>query len=321
MLCPVAEARYGEEAQVALHLAAYDRWAGFAAELEAATGAEVGLRHNGTIAVALDADDLRALDAIRRFQEELGLEVQRLRSGECRALEPMLSPRVRGGVRVDRESSVDPRRVCAALIGAARAAGVQLVEQQMTEVLVGGGRVRGVALEDGDVVAGDHVILALGPWSAAVAGVPVKGQILRLRFDPVSPPVTRNVHGLVHGWSIYLVPRTDGELVIGATVEEKGFDTTVTAGGVRELLDAAVELVPTVAELEQVEALARLRPASADHAPVIGPTSLEGLVLATGHHRNGVLLAPITADAVASLLIDGTLPPEVAPFTIERFRR
>jgi glycine oxidase len=159
------------------------------------------------------------------------------------------------------------------------------------------------------------------PAEAAPPVRPVKGQILRLRFDPVSPPVTRNVHGLVHGWSIYLVPRTDGELVIGATVEEKGFDTTVTAGGVRELLDAAVELVPTVAELEQVEALARLRPASADHAPVIGPTSLEGLVLATGHHRNGVLLAPITADAVASLLIDGTLPPEVAPFTIERFRR
>ncbi|WP_334144520.1 glycine oxidase ThiO [Rhabdothermincola sp.] len=330
MLCPVAEARYGEEAQVALHLAAYDRWPGFAAELEAATGAELGLRHNGTIAVALDADDLRALDAARRFQEELGLEVQRLRSSECRALEPMLSPRVRGGVRVDRESSVDPRRVCAALIGAARAAGVELVEQQVTQVLAGGGRVRGVALEGGDVVAGDHVVLALGPWSAAVAGLPaeaappvrpVKGQILRLHFEPASPPVTRNVHGLVHGWSIYLVPRTDGELVIGATVEEKGFDTTVTAGGVRELLDAAVELVPAVAELEQVEALARLRPASADHAPVIGPTSVEGLVLATGHHRNGVLLAPITADAVASLLVDGKLPPEVAPFTIERFRR
>jgi glycine oxidase len=328
LLCPVLEAQYGEESLLELNLAAYDRWPAFAAELTDVTGTDLGLRHGGSIAVALDDDDLRALDAARRFHEELGLPVQRLRSRECRDLEPMVSPRLRGGVRVETESSVDPRRTCAALLDAVRAAGVHLVARRLAEVAVGGDATRGVVLDDGRVLDSDTVVIALGPWSGGIPGVappatppvrPVKGQILRLRFDPASPPITRTVHGTVHGSSIYLVPRDDGELVIGATVEERGFDTAVTAGGVRALLDAAIELVPVVAELEQVEAIARLRPASADNAPVVGPTPVEGLVLATGHHRNGVLLAPITAEAVTTLLVEGKLPREVEPFTIDRF--
>jgi len=330
MLCPVNEVRYGEEGLVALHLAAYERWPAFAAQLEAASGTDVGLRCDGALAVALDDDDLRALEQVRRFQEELGLPVRRLRSRDCRELEPMLAPRVRGGVSVERESSVDPRRVCAALTVAGRAAGVSFVDRHLAEVVVRAGRVCGVVLDDGGELCGDTVVLALGAWSATVRGLPaevvppvrpVKGQILRLRFDPSSPPLTRTVHGLVRGRSVYLVPRADGELVVGATVEERGFDTSVTAGGVHELLEAAIELVPVVAELELLEAGAGLRPGSVDNAPVIGPTAVEGLLLATGHHRNGVLLAPLTADAVASLVTSGALPDEVAPFGIGRLRR
>ena len=148
---------------------------------------------------------------------------------------------------------------------------------------------------------------------------PVKGQIIRLRFDPHDPPLRRNVRALARGTSIYAVPRESGELVVGATVEEKGFDTTVTAGGMRDLLEAAIDVLPVVAELEQTEGIARLRPATPDNAPVLGPTAVDRLVLATGHHRNGVLLAPITADAITALLVDGKLPAEAEPFTIERF--
>jgi glycine oxidase len=242
----------------------------------------------------------------------------------------MLSPRIRGGVRVDTEASVDPRAVCNALRSACEQAGVHLVHDRLAEVVVAGSRATGVRTDTGLRIDAENVVIALGPWSGSIPGVPpdatppvrpLKGQILRLRFDPAEPPVTRNIHALARGWEIYLVPRTSGELVIGATVEEKGFDTTVTAGGIHEMLAAAIDVVPVVGELEQVEAIARLRPASADNAPVLGPTSIEGLMLATGHHRNGVLLTPITADALSALVVDGKLLPEIEHFGVSRFGR
>jgi glycine oxidase len=330
MLTPVSEAHYGEEALLALNLASAARWPAFAADLAAASGMDVPLRSDGSLLVAFDDDDLRALEELRRFQAELGLDVARLRSRECRDLEPLLSPRIRGGVRVDGEASVDNRAACRALLAAAEAAGVGLVRERVVEVVVDAGRATGVRLASGATLGGDRVVVAAGPWSAQLAGLPatavppvrpVKGQILRLRFDPADPPVTRNIRGLARGWSVYLVPRTSGELVVGATVEEQGFDASVTAGAVRELLEAAIDVVPAVGELELVEAIARLRPATPDNAPIIGSTPVDGLVLATGHHRNGVLLAPITADAVVGLLADGVISPEAAPFGIERFAR
>jgi glycine oxidase len=148
---------------------------------------------------------------------------------------------------------------------------------------------------------------------------PVKGQIIRLRVEAGELPVQRNLRALAHGRSIYVVARASGEIVVGATIEDKGFDTAVTAGGLHELLDAAVDVLPGLGELEQTEAIARLRPATPDNGPVLGPTTMERLVLATGHHRNGVLLTPITADAIAALLVDGQLPSEAQPFTLSRF--
>jgi len=328
LLGPVFEAHPGEEPLLELNLASYERWPAFAAELADATSAALELCDGGTLGIALDGDDLRALDDLCRFHEGLELPVSRLGGRECREIEPMLSPRIRGGVRVATESSVDPRAVCAALITAAQQIGVTMTRARVAEVRGSRGRVDGVVIDDGSVLPAGHVVIALGSWSAN-AGLlppeatppvrPVKGQILRLRFDPMTPPLAGNVQARARGRDVYLVPRPNGELVVGATVEEKGFDTAVTAGAVRDLLESAIDVVPVVAELEQVESMARLRPASPDNAPVLGETPIEGLLLATGHYRHGVLLTPITAEAIVSLVIDGKLLAEADGFTLERF--
>ena len=173
------------------------------------------------------------------------------------------------------------------------------------------------------------VVVAAGCWSAGVEGIPpdsippvrpVKGQILRLRTETAAPLLTRNIRCLVSGSHSYLVSRADGELVIGATVEEQGFDVTVTAGAVRQLLHDAWRIVPGVAELELVETHAGLRPGTPDNAPILGEVpGVAGLVMACGHFRNGILLTPVTADAIAELLVSGEAPESIGPFTPERF--
>lgn len=336
MLCPVTEAHYGEEALLALNLASARAWPSFAAELEEVTGAAVGYRAEGTLAVAFDEDDLRALEELRRYHAQLDLSGERLRARECRALEPLLSPRLRGGVLVGSDHQIDTRAVTAALLAAAEGAGATVVREPVAELEVAGGgargdgvgRVCGVRLGSGETVSTETVVLAAGCRSADLPGLPaacrppvrpVKGQILRLE-GPADPPVlTRTLRGLRQGRSVYLVPRAGGRIVVGATTEEKGFDTTVTAGAVRELLEDAVELVPAVAELELVEAIARLRPGTPDNAPLIGPSALPGLVVATGHYRNGFLLAPITAGTVTELLRTGSVPDVLSPFSPLRF--
>lgn len=313
MLCPVTEVRYGEEPLLALALKSARRWPAFAAQLFEATGIDVGYRTDGTLAVAFDDDDLVALDELGRFQASLGLQVERLRARECRVLEPQLSPRVRGGFHVPGDHQVDSRRLLAALVAACQRTGVR-VEQR-----------RVASMQDDTVRRADRVVLAAGCWSSSlndeVPVRPVKGQILRLRFDPTEPPLAHTVRAVVQGRSVYLVPRADGELVVGATVEEQGFDTTVTAGAVRGLLDAAIEVVPGAQDLELVESIAGLRPGTPDNAPIVGPSARDSRVIhASGHYRNGVLLTPVTADAVAAFLADGIVPPVVAPFGLGRFR-
>lgn len=328
MLAPVTEVHYGEEALLALNLHAAARWPPFAVELEEATGCSVGYREGGTLVVALGDDDLRSIEKLRRFQDCLGLGVTRLRSGECRAREPWLSPRVRGGVLAEDDHQVDPRLTVQALLVAAQRAGATFVADRATRLAVDRDRAVGVETRDGRIGSA-AVVLTAGCWSGSIGGVPpdvvppvrpVKGQILRLRFDPQVPPLGATVRGVADGRSVYLVPRLGGELVVGATVEEMGYDTTITAGAVHDLLRAAIDLVPGVAELELAEALAGLRPATPDNGPVIGPTAVDGLVVASGHHRNGVLLAPLTADAVAGVVTGDGLPPVVVPFDARRFR-
>ena len=325
MLAPVTEASYGEEALLRLCLASLERYPAFAAELEEAGGVPVGLRTAGTLVVGFDADDQRALDALLAFQQELGLTVERLTPREARRREPSLTPRLRAALQVAGDHSVDARAVHAGLLAAAGAAGVRLVRARVAGVRVEGGRATGVHLDDGSTLAAGTVVLALGAHGGALPGAPavpvrpVKGQILRLAG--AGGLLEETVRALVRGRHVYLVPYAGDRLVVGATVEDRGFDARVTAGGVHDLLRDAIEVVPGITELELVETLARWRPGTPDNAPVLGPSSVPGLVLATGHHRNGALLTPVTADLVAELLVTGELPELAAPFTLDRFTR
>jgi glycine oxidase len=326
MLTPVSELTYGEEALLRLGLASRDRYPSFVAELEEISGHTTGFRDDGTLQVALDGDDLAVLDELRRFQESLGIPAEALTGRECRRLEPMLAPSVRGGLLAPADGSVDPRRLSAALLAAVERLGGTLVRERVTEVLTEDGRATGVRLEGGQTVRAGQVVVAAGPWSQDLKGVPsgvlppvrpVKGQVVRLRAD--TPFLGRCIRGLVRGSSVYLVPRADGEIVVGATQEEMGFDTTVTAGGLWELLRDARELVPGITELAFTEVNAGLRPGSPDNAPVLGTSALPGLLLATGHFRGGVLLAPVTGDVMAEMLATGTVPEVARPFSPGRF--
>jgi glycine oxidase len=320
MLTPVSEAAYTEKELFGLAAASLRRYPAFAAELTAATGQPTGFRLTGTLQVGYDHDDLAVIDELRDLHDSLGVPGQRLTGRECRQLEPMLDPAVRGGLLAEADGSVDPRLLVGALLAAVEQARVRLIRQAVT-------RVDGpaVVLADGTVAEADKVVLAAGWGSANIEGLPpgavppvrpVKGQILRLRGP--GGFLNRSVRGLVRGSSVYLVPREDGELVVGATQEELGGDTRVTAGGLWELLRDAQTLVPGITELEFTEAVARLRPGTPDNGPILGPAA-DGLVLATGHFRNGVLLTPITADVIVSYLVSGELPDVASHFTMERF--
>jgi glycine oxidase len=295
MLAPVTEAEFGEERLLALNLAGAELWPAFAAELAERSGLDTGYRASGALVVAADRDDAEELRRLLAFQQSLGLDVRWLGGRECRRVEPRLSPRVPGGILSGGDHQVEPRAVVRALVQAIKAAGVELR--------------LGVEVSDPSELDAGHVVVATGCWAGPPVR-PVKGQILRLRGEPLAQRLVRSPR-------CYVVSRPDGETVVGATVEERGFDTTVTADGIFGLLEAAREVLPDVGELEFVEAAARLRPGTPDNAPLIGEH--DGLVWATGHHRNGVLLAPITAAAVADIVSGCAPPAAVAPFAPGRF--
>jgi glycine oxidase len=323
MLAPVTEASYGEEHLLRLCQESLHRYPTFVAELEAMTGADVALRTTGTLQVGFDADDMRALEELHSYHDELGLPAHRLTASEARRLEPSLSPRVRGAVHVPSDYSVDARALHAALMIAAVTTGVELVPGQISALAVENGRAVGLTLADGSVVPGDCVVLALGTGTASLPGAPalpvrpVGGQILRLKSD--DHVLDRTVRALVRGRGVYLVPLRQTGIIVGATVEEKGYDSRVTAGGVHELLRDAIDVVPGLSEAELTETMVRFRPGTPDNAPIIGPADVPGLILATGHYRNGVLLTPLTADAIADLVADGAVPEVAEGFGPDRF--
>lgn len=306
MLAPIHEAYWGESEILRLNLAASQAWPAFADELGVAT---VDYRRNGMLMAAYDADDKALLDNLGDLHEQEGLPVERLRSRECRLREPLLAPGVRGGAYSPLDHQVNPRRVVAELLNR-----VPTIPVSATEVA----RNR-VVTDDGQVMACQQVVVAAGAWTGRLLGVPIrpiKGQILRL-----SGPeglLRLPVRGVVRGSSVYAVPRSDGEIVVGATQEEQGFDTRVTAGGVYELLRDVLALLPGLSEIDLVETWAGLRPGAPDNAPIIG-TGDDGIVYATGHYRNGILTAPVTAIAVAAL-VQGRKPPvDLSPFSPGRF--
>jgi glycine oxidase len=333
MLTPVTELHYGEEALLGLNLVSAARYPSFVAELsEAAGGLDPGYREAGTLVVAFDADDRAVLADLHTFQQSLDLKAEWLTGSEVRRLEPMLAPGIRGGLLVAGDHQIDNRMLLAALFAALeREPRATIVRSKVAELtLTGAGdRATGVVLEDGTALAAAQVVLAAGCWSGQIRGVPeallppvrpIKGQILRLAVPEVFRPfLSHTVRYVARGNQAYLVPREHGELVLGATVEEQDYDTTVTAGGVYELLRDARALVPGITELPLIETRAALRPGSPDNAPMIGPTALPGLLYATGHYRHGVLLTPATADAMAEILATGDVPETLAPFSPQRF--
>ena len=306
MLAPIHEAYWGEVHILELNLAASHAWPEFAGELGADT---VDYRRNGMLMAAHDTDDKALLDNLGDLHEQEGLPVERLRSRDCRAREPLLTPGVRGGVYSPLDHQVNPRRVVAELLNRVPTIPVSATRVSHNRVVA----------DNGQTMACQQVVVAAGAWTGRLLGVPirpVKGQILRL-----SGPeglLALPVRGVVRGSSVYAVPRSDGEIVVGATQEEQGFDTRVTAGGIYELLRDVLSLLPGLSEIDLVETWAGLRPGAPDNAPVIG-TGDDGIVYATGHYRNGILTAPITAAAVSALVQGHEPPVNLHPFSPSRF--
>jgi glycine oxidase len=321
MLAACAEAEPGEEALTTLGRTSQALWPAFAAELQQASGLDIDLRTEGTLVVAPTADDLARLRHQLQFQASLGLPLELISAAEARRREPHLAG-LAGAVFSPEDHQVDNRKLAAALRVAAERAGAMIREHEAVDgVVVAQGRAAGVRLRSGAEWPADVVVLAAGAWSRGIAGIPappvrpVKGQMLALRMDAAAPLVNH----VIWAPNVYLVPRRDGRLIVGATVEEKGFDQSLTAGGVLSLLEAAWRVVPAIEELPIDEMWVGHRPGSRDDAPILGPGALNGLIYATGHHRNGILLTPVTAYAIARLVLDREVEPAIRPFGAERF--
>lgn len=324
MLAPVSEANFTEQELLRLNLRGAEVFPEFISDLEVASSRQVEMTKRGTLMVALDRDDSRALTRLHEFQVSLGLDSEWLDVPELRRLEPGLDPSVVAGVHARSDLSVDPRLMVAALEAACERLGVTHVAAAVSRI----GPVEDevvMVTERGEIRSGT-VVIAAGCWSGEIPGAPpevakavrpVKGQILRLRPGPAAAAGLSHV---LRTDEVYLVPRPDGEVVVGATVEERGWDTAPTAGGAFDLLRAGIEVFPPLRELELAEVSAGLRPGSRDNSPLIGRTSLPGIWCATGHHRNGVLLAPVTAMALVDSILTGTTAEQIEPFDPMRFR-
>lgn len=328
MLAPVSELQFGETPLLRLNLASAARYPGFVDEVSAASGCQVGYARCGTVVAGWDAADLAGLRAVREYAMSLGQHLELLTGGELRAAVPALAAGLPGGVFAPDDHQVDNRLLHRALLVAAARVGVKMVPARVAGMSITRDRVTGVVLDDGRRVPAGAVVVAAGAWSgrlglpaAAQPPVrPVKGQTLRLRL-PEQPVLPHIVRGSVRGSPVYVVPRADGGLVVGASSEDAGFDLRPRAGAVYELMRDAQSLLPVLSEAEFVEVSTSARPGTPDNAPLIGRTGIDGLLLATGHYRNGILLTPVTADGVTALLVDGALPTELAPFHPGRFGR
>jgi glycine oxidase len=327
MLAPITELHYTETPLLRLNLDSLARYPRFTADLFAATGIDTGYHSDGTVEIAWDGADLHALRDMHGFLCSLDLSSQLLTGREVRSLEPSLAPGLPGGLLAGTEQHVHPRWQHAALTEAGRRLGVITVASEAAVSLTGD-RVDGLLLHDGTRLSASCVVLAAGAWSGRVRGLPldalppirpVKGQTLLLRL-PGRSRLEHVVRGRVKGNPIYLVPRDGGRTIVGASVEEAGFDQQPRAGAVYELLRDAQSVLPELGEAVLEEVSTGLRPCSPDNAPLIGPYGPDGLIVATGHYRNGILLTPVTADAVADLITDGALPEVVRPFAPGRFR-
>ena len=325
MLAACVETEPGEEALLPLTRASQALWPAFAREVEEASGLPVDLRTEGTMIVALNADEAARLRFLHDYQRGLGLPVEWLPGGQARRREPYLQPGVAGALFCPEDHQLDNRKLAVALRTALLRAGGRLHERaEVTRIEVQGGRAVGLSVS-GRRVEADRIVLAAGAWSGGIEGLPlvarppvrpIKGQMLCVRMDE-DRPLLRHVVWTQAG--CYLIPRRDGRLLVGATTEERGFDDRMTAGGLFALLDGARRALPGIAELPVEECWVGFRPGSRDDAPILGTCPVEGLILATGHHRNGILLTPVTADGIAGLILTGEADPVIRPFGLDRF--
>lgn len=357
MLAPVSELHYQEEDLLELMLEASSLWPEFAAGLapdlgpangateaaEAAAG--TGYLTTPTLAIGVDPADRRALDDLRRVQAANGLTVEQLTVREARSIEPLLSPGVSCAYLIAADHQVDPRRllvrIAAALADPDRAGGsCKMIPARASGLRWDGDSVAGVVLDDGRAITAGETVLANGLGTGNLEGLPpdlnlslrpVYGDIIRLRVPAhLRPLVNSTVRGLVHGVPVYIVPRDDGTVVIGATqrevaLEEGAAEAAVSAGGIYQLLRDAQVLVPAVAELELLECTARGRPGTPDNAPLLGrvhdrtgDSGILGLIVATGFFRHGILLAPAAA-SICLQLMEGRSDPRWAVFQPGRF--
>lgn len=325
MLAPITETTFTEPKLMQLNLASLSRYPDFVTEVEAGSELPAGLRRAPNLSVAYDADDAARLTTFADFLERSGHPGERLTSRQCRSHEPLLAPAVRSGLLVEGDWSCDNRLLWRAVIEAGHRIGVRDVPGFAHSVTSSDGRLTGVQLADGSSIAAGHVVIANGAWARQIDGLPdlpvrpVKGQIIRLDSGRLPGP-SLTIRAYVRGAEIYLVPREGSrEVVVGATVEELGFDHRVTAGAVYELLRDARSVMPMTAEYALTETSVGWRPGTPDNAPILGRCDIDGLLLATGHYRNGVLLTPITAEIIAKLITSGELDNVAESFTLDRF--
>jgi len=332
MLAPQAEAEHAEEALLPLAMESCRMWRSFADELLRESGVDVDYRTEGTLVVAVDRDDFELLEHRFTYLRDLGLNLEWLSGYEARQKEPYLSRNVSGAMFSPQDHQVDNRLVGSALrTSFINAGGILREHTRVDEILITSGHVTGVRVGDQEIEA-EAVVVAAGAWSRNIAGLPpeasppvrpLKGQMVAVQMPETAPILEHVLWGPGNSIvpSIYLAPKSDGRLIIGATVEEMGFDTSLTAGGMFEILRSAWEILPGIYDLPLIDSWAGLRPASRDDAPILGPTDVDGLVMATGHHRNGILLAPITASTVSDYILTGTVADIMRPFMLDRFNK
>lgn len=293
------------------------RYRAWTDQLKSATGIDVGYRQCGILRVAFDEESKRDILSEVAWQEKAGLAVAKIEQNELRALEPKLDPKTTFALHFPDEGQVDPPRLLRALYIAAAEAGASFRSgAYVRAVAVEAGVVRGVVLEDGTRVPSDHVVLAAGSWSTLVDGVPLERSAVRPARGQMVELETREpaLKRVVFGPRCYLVPREDGRILVGSTLEFVGYRREVTAGAIRDLLGAAIELVPSLSEAVLGRTWSNFRPYSDRGRPLIGASEVRGLILATGHHRNGILLAPVTAEIVCALALGETPPFEVGTY-------
>ncbi len=329
MLAPHAEVHFEERALLRLGVQSCRMYPEWVAELETDSQMNVGYRAEGTLIVGVDRDDARELEHLYESQQLLDLKVEWITGTEAREMEPLISPKITAAIWSRDDHQVDNRAMVDALIEAYRRASGTLYENTpIDEIETVDGKAKGVWIR-GNLEIADVIVLAAGCWSGDIDGLPkavqppvrpVKGQMLALQMEEgIALQKVIRAPRAKYPTDVYLVPKDDGRLVIGATNEEMEFDTRLTAGGLFELLRGAWEAVPGIYDLPVLETWTGLRPGSRDNAPILGKTAIENLIMATGHYRNGILLTPITAREIASLILTGENSEAIAPFQLSRF--